>query len=180
VALWLEPGEGKEIQSIYDRCNFGMGKKGMSIFLSDLLKDQQLDFIGSAGNYQERLLYFLFRKIDPKGEFDWKWINSFGRSGGILGGFMLYRFTICDTCVGKFHIKVTLLDLKMDLKWFLVIVYGAAQVCDKEEFLDDLGNVCSKQSLPLLIGGDFNFLRFPSEKNKQMCHINVGDMPKRQ
>jgi hypothetical protein len=44
-----------------------------------------------------------------------------------------------------------------------VIVYGAAQNCDEEEFLIELGNICSDQSIPLLIGGGFNLLRFSSE-----------------
>jgi hypothetical protein len=39
---------------------------------------------------------------------------------------------------------------------------------DKEEFLTELGTVCSDQSLPLLVGGDFNIIRFSSEKNKNM------------
>jgi hypothetical protein len=58
--------------------------------------------------------------------FDWKWISSVGRSGGILGGFSLSRFSICDTSLGRFYIKMTLMNLKLCLKWFLVIVYGAA------------------------------------------------------
>jgi hypothetical protein len=60
------------------------------------------------------------------------------------------------------------MDLKLNLNWCLVIVYGAAQLCDKEDFLTELGMVCSDQRLPLLIGGDFNILIFSSEKNKIM------------
>jgi hypothetical protein len=70
--------------------------------------------------------------------------------------------------VGNFFIKVSSLDLKLKLNWCLVIVYGAAQLCDKEDFLIELGMVCSDQRLPLLIGVDFNILRFSSEKNKKM------------
>jgi exonuclease III len=50
----------------------------------------------------------------------------------------------------------------------LVLVYGAAQEADKEEFLVELAEICSNQRLPMLIGGDFNILRFPSDKNKVM------------
>jgi hypothetical protein len=49
-----------------------------------------------------------------------------------------------------------------------VIVYGDVQLCDKEDFLIELGMVCSDLRLPLLIGGDFNILRFSSEKNTIM------------
>jgi hypothetical protein len=54
------------------------------------------------------------------------------------------------------------------VKWNLVIVYGAAQLEDKEDFLAELINVCQWSSLSLLIEGEFNFHRFSSEKNKDM------------
>jgi hypothetical protein len=57
-----------------------------------------------------------------------------------------------------------------------VIVYGAAQLCDKEEFLIELRMVCSDQRLPLLIGGYFNIIRFSSEKNKGMRSNRWSDM----
>jgi hypothetical protein len=59
-----------------------------------------------------------------------------------------------------------MMDLKLQLKWNPVIIYVAVQLEDKEEFLAELGNVCSDQSLPLLIGGNFNIIRFSSEKTK--------------
>jgi hypothetical protein len=55
-------------------------------------------------------------------------------------------------------------------------VYGAAQNCDKEEFLVELGNVCNNHSLPLLVGGDFNLLRFSSEKNRAMTLNKRSDI----
>jgi hypothetical protein len=36
--------------------------------------------------------------------------------------------------------------------------------------------VCSDQRLPLLIGGDFNIIRFSSEKNKGMRNNRWSDM----
>jgi hypothetical protein len=140
----------------------------MSCFLADFIKEQDVDFIGLQETIKKDFSPAFFRTIDPQGLFDWKWIGSIGRSGGILGGFRLSRFSITDTMVGRCFIKVTLMDLKLRLKWCLEIVYGAAQLCDKEDFLIELGMVCSDQRLPLLIGVDFNILRFSSEKNKKM------------
>jgi hypothetical protein len=62
------------------------------------------------------------------------------------------------------------------VKWCLIIVYGAAHNCDKEEFLVELGNICSNQTLPILVGEDFNLLRFSSEKNKVMTHNKWSDI----
>jgi hypothetical protein len=44
-------------------------------------------------------------------------------------------------------------------------VRGPAQDEFKECFLAELVNMCSHENLPLVIGGDYNILRNPSEKN---------------
>jgi endonuclease/exonuclease/phosphatase family metal-dependent hydrolase len=46
-------------------------------------------------------------------------------------------------------------------------VYGAAQDKLKNDFLAEMASMCSKVKEPLLISGDFNILRFSSEKNKK-------------
>jgi hypothetical protein len=136
--------------------------------LSDFIKYQDVDFLGLQETIKKDFSPAFFRTIEPHGLFAWKWISSIGRSGGILGGFRLSGFSLTDTMVGRFFLEVTLMDLKLSLNWCLVIVYGDVQLCDKEDFLIELGMVCSDLRLPLLIGGDFNILRFSSEKNKIM------------
>jgi hypothetical protein len=99
----------------------GVGKKGTSIILLDPLREQELDFVGLQETMNKDYSPHFFRKIDHMNCFEWRWISSVGRSGGILGGFRLSRFDICKTGVGRFHIKVFFMDLKLQLKWNLVI-----------------------------------------------------------
>jgi hypothetical protein len=47
-----------------------------------------------------------------------------------------------------------------DVKWSLVAVYGVAQDDFKADFLRELVNLAKDNSHPIIIGGDFNFLRF--------------------
>ena len=48
-------------------------------------------------------------------------------------------------------------------------MYGAAQEEKKDSFLCELAFFCSRNKDPVIIGGDFNIIRFPSEKkNKPM------------
>jgi hypothetical protein len=42
---------------------------------------------------------------------------------------------------------------------------GAAQDEFREAFLVELVQICSKETLPNLIGGDFNIIRSPQGKN---------------
>jgi hypothetical protein len=126
-----------------------------------------LDFIGLQETIKKDYSPAFFRKIDPFNQFCWKWVASVGRAGGILGGFRYARFEVCETVINRFFIKVTLMDLKIQKKWCLAIVYGAAQEEDKEDFLTELGNICRDQRLPLWVGGDFNLLRDASEKKQK-------------
>ena len=67
-----------------------------------------------------------------------------------MGDFFIF-FTIKNKCDG-FH-------------WVLMVVYGAAQPKHKDSFLAEFVNTCSSQTLPLLVGGDFNLIRSPDEKS---------------
>ena len=50
--------------------------------------------------------------------------------------------------------------------WSLVAVYGTAQDAAKTSFLCEMVNLAKDNPHPLIIGGDFNMLRFPFEKSK--------------
>jgi hypothetical protein len=98
--------------------------------------------------------------------FLWNCTEPRGRSGGILLGIDLDIFDIGAIDEGDFYVKFHLCNKVNDFKWALVAVYGPAQSNLKEQFLTEMIHMCSHEQLPILIGGDFNILRSPSEKNK--------------
>jgi len=55
-----------------------------------------------------------------------------------------------------------------------VNVYGPAQDDYKDSFLAELSNFCCKAKYPMLMGGDFNILRFSSAKNKKFSENNFS------
>jgi hypothetical protein len=99
----------------------GVGKKGMSVFLQDLIKNQMLDFVALQETIKKDYSPTSFRKIDPSNWFCWKWSPSVGRAGGILGSFKISRFDICDTIVSRFYIKVIVFYIKIQKKWLHVV-----------------------------------------------------------
>lgn len=56
-------------------------------------------------------------------------------------------------------------DKMLKIKWNLLVVYGAAQEENKVAFLAELSHFCASNSEPMIIGGDFNIIRFSKEKN---------------
>ena len=99
-----------------------------------------------------------------------------GKAGGILGGVRKDKFDVTEVSRGRFHVKVTVFHFKIQLKWCWIIIYRAAHEEEKENFLIELAEVCADQSLPLLIGGDFNLLRFASEKNEAIRSTRCRNM----
>ena len=67
---------------------------------------------------------------------------------------------------GDFHLKVHIRNKTDNFTWSLVAVYGAAQDDFKVAFLRELVNLARDNPYPILIGGDFNMLRFPHEKSR--------------
>lgn len=53
-------------------------------------------------------------------------------------------------------------------------MYGPAQDDLKDSFLVELSSFCYKAKYPMLIGGDFNILRFSSDKNKKFQDNNFS------
>ena len=62
-------------------------------------------------------------------------------------------------------IQLNLWDKTLKTKWNLLVVYGDAQEEGKIPFLNELANFCHSNQEPILIGGDFNIIRFSHEKN---------------
>src|SRR3954464_6721312 len=99
-------------------------------------------------------------------DFTWHSIPPRGRSGGILLGVLSDSMEVLAYTTGEFHIKFYVRNKADNFVWSLVAVYGAAQEEQKAAFLRELVNLANNDPYPILIGGDFNLLRFPHEKSK--------------
>jgi exonuclease III len=66
---------------------------------------------------------------------------------------------------GYFFICFKLRHKEDHFKFNLISVYGPAQMEHKSHFLSEMVRVCSKETIPMVIGGDFNIIRRSDEKN---------------
>jgi hypothetical protein len=131
-------------------------------FLSNAAREHGLDFIALLETGKKDFMQAKLDRYCGGRNFVWHWTEPHGRSGGMLLGVNLDVCDVESIEEGDFFIKFHRSD---DFHWCLVAIYGAAQPEFKEKFLTELLQTCSKVSLPLLVGGDFNIIRNPSEKN---------------
>jgi hypothetical protein len=83
----------------------------------------------------------------------------------MLLGIDLDVFDIGAIEEGDFIIKFKLHNKVDGFKWALLSVYGPAQDNLKQDFLSELVCLSNTETSPILIGGYFNILRSPYEKN---------------
>jgi hypothetical protein len=67
------------------------------------------------------------------------------------------RFTFC--------ILTTIRNRAANHRWNLISVYEPAQHDSSEEFIQELNEICEKDSLPVVLGGDFNLIRNNQERS---------------
>ena len=127
-------------------------------------REKILDFIAlmetGRPTFSTPFLSFLCGGLD----FSWYCLPPKGRSGGILLGVNNSSIEVLNTDVGDFVVKFHVRSRSDGFSWALVAVYGAAQPELKPDFLSELVRICGSESLPMLVGGDFNIIRRQDEK----------------
>jgi exonuclease III len=134
-----------------------------------------VDFVCIQETMRKSYTEKFFRTLDSQKNFNWFWTPSKGKSGGMLSGIKIERFDLENFESGDFTIIANIHDKMLNKHLSLVNVYGPAQDELKDQFLCELANMCLKCKYPMLIGGDFNILRFSEDKNKNFVQNEFSD-----
>ena len=134
-------------------------------YLSEMVKEEQIHFIALLETGRDDFSDTTLKNFCGGRDFIWHSMAPHGRSGGILLGADLNYFDIGAIDEGDFYVKFILRDKSDGFKFALYVIYGPAQLNNKEAFLVEMAHTCSRESLPYIIGGDFNIMRHPDDKS---------------
>jgi hypothetical protein len=101
-------------------------------------------------------------------------LEANGSAGGILVGANADLFNMAVEVL-NFSISVKLTCKKTGFSWKFIVVYGPAYDEQKASFLVGLEDVMSSWKGPLLIGSDFNLVRFVSDKSNVLINHRWAD-----
>jgi hypothetical protein len=135
------------------------------LFIQESIREYKLDCVALVETGRSNFSMPFLRNLAAGRDFAWFCLPPHGRSGGILVGVNLESFSVKNVDSGDFCIKFHLRS-KDGFEWNFVVIYGAAQEANKKPFLAELVRICENSALPMLVGGDFNIIRRPHEKNK--------------
>ncbi|XP_020191088.1 uncharacterized protein [Aegilops tauschii subsp. strangulata] len=109
--------------------------------------------------------------------FAWHWLPYSGiaiHSGGILLGVKDATFEVVSMDRGQFFVSMELYERALNFKWEVIIVYGPANHSRSASFLEELHRKVSAATLLVVVGGDFNLVRFAEDKSN--AHVNFARM----
>jgi hypothetical protein len=132
--------------------NMGLGDLAKHRYLSEMVKGEQINIIVLFETCKDEFSYKTLKNLCGGREFIWHSKAPEGRSGGILLGVDLDVFDIGAIDEGDFYVKLMVRDKSDEFKFTLYGVYGPTQQNRKEVFLSELAHICSKESLPFVIG----------------------------
>jgi hypothetical protein len=144
----------------------GLRDLAKHLHIAECISDHSLDFIAISETGRRDFSRSLLQRLSGGVDFTWVSRPPRGRSGGMLIGVRDSSMEVLHISGGDYHIKLHIRNRTDNFVWSLVSVYGAAQPEFKPAFLRELVNLTKDNPHPIIIGGDFNLLRFPHEKSR--------------
>ncbi|RVW42423.1 Transposon TX1 uncharacterized 149 kDa protein [Vitis vinifera] len=114
-----------------------------------------------AGDDECNCEEFRGRKMSGMGGFEFKGCG--GEGGGVLDNRVLQ---LEEMEVGNYSVSCRFKNVEDGFCWAFSGVYGPFVKVEKEEFLSELGAIKGRWNEPCCVAGDFNMIRFPSERSR--------------
>ena len=109
----------------------------------------------------------LLRSLSVGSFMDWVAVDAIGVSRGILTLWDSGMFQLVDSKTTRSLLSCKFRNLEDNYTWVFSGVYGPSITVEKEKLWEDLGAIRGLWGDPWCIGGDFNVIRFPGERNME-------------
>jgi exonuclease III len=146
-----------------------MNKPGRIKCLKDFIADNHLDFIGIQESKKETFPCSFLDSVNKN--MVWNFVPADGTKGGILVGVKAQVIEVVSWQIHSFCAELILKNVKEELIWRLVVVYGPAYDELKLSFITELHSIMGNWLGPTLIGGDFNLVRSEKDKNNEIINF---------
>ena len=98
---------------------------------------------------------------------EWKVVEAEGTAGGILVFWDKRKLEVMEVELGHFFVTCIFKNTEDGFQWAFTGVYGPVERSKTELLWEELGSVKGLWEGPWCIGGDFNMVLSPNERNKE-------------
>ncbi|KAK9939072.1 hypothetical protein M0R45_015781 [Rubus argutus] len=142
----------------------GVGRRSKRRVIKDKLLNSKADVIIIQETKKEVIDRRLICSIWGVRYTDWVSCPSIGSSGGILVMWKTKSVSVLEALVGNFSVSIKIQANNGQI-WWLSGVYGPNKAREREDFWQELAGLYGLCEPRWCVGGDFNVVRFPSEKS---------------
>jgi mannosylglycoprotein endo-beta-mannosidase len=153
----------------------GDSSPGRKTALIDLFNKTHANIVGFQETKRELVFDNFLKSVVRNKMFVWNSIPAIGTAGGILMGVDIDVFDILSWETKEFLIFVIVKMKAKDLVIRIITVYGSSYEDRKEAFISELHSLFVNFHGHTIIGGDFNLVRFHSDKSNGVIDHRWSD-----
>jgi exonuclease III len=142
----------------------GLHDRDKRLRIKNLLKEWHVDVVCLQETKMEVITGQFVRSLWRCQYVDWMFLGSNGASGGILLMWDKRLVEKVEDAVGFFSVSCKFKNVEDQKIWMFTGVYGPNDARDRRLMWDELAGMRSWWEVPWVLGGDFNVVRFPSER----------------
>ena len=142
----------------------GLNDRGKRLRVKHMLKIWQPDIICLQETKLEVITRRIVRSVWRCHHVDWMFLGSNGASGGILVMWDKRLVEKVEDAVGLYSVSCKFKNIVDHKVWMFTGVYGPNVDRERSNMWEELAGVRSWWGVPWCVGGDFNVVRFPSER----------------
>ena len=130
----------------------------------NLLKEWKCDIVCFQETKLSSLNSFVVRSLWGSPFLDWVVIDAINTTGGVLLVWDKRVFEKVDCAVGRFSVNVLFKGVVDDFVWACSGVYGPNEDSQRGALWEELSRMHSRWNTAWCVFGDFNIIRYPSER----------------
>ncbi|KAL6288610.1 hypothetical protein ACE6H2_006120 [Prunus campanulata] len=142
----------------------GLGSRSKRLLIKEQLRRLKPDIVILVETKKETINKKLVASVWGSRFKEWVFSPSTGRSGGIVLMWNTHLVSVTDSLVGEFSVSIKI-TLNHCLDWWLSGIYGPCKQRERKRFWEELADLFGYCGEKWCLGGDFNVVRFISEKS---------------
>ena len=140
--------------------------------IRNFIRSQRVDLVCLQETKIQEMFADCARSFGVGRFFDWKVAEAWGAAGPILHFWDKRKLDLVEVETGLFSITCWFKNVEDGFQWAFTGVYGPVERSNREMFWEELGSLKGLWEGPWCIGGDFNMVLSPNERNRagRMSH----------